>query len=384
MYSHFIQFTIPRIGQALVAAVLYLNFLQLPFVAVFAGSLPLAYYGLPLLLAAGVLWFARDPLSVGMVWAGVLTGVYAVCDLLGLALRAVGGAPYAVWRAVYAGGLLAWGVTLAWLIYGWRRAKRLCTTTYRLQTPKRLPGGRLRVVQISDLHAGSTMDAARADELTARVAALDPDLLVLTGDIYDETTPRDAFAAYNRAFAAMPARYGKYFVLGNHDLGEYFAAAHFTRSELEAAFAAAGIRLLEDVAVPVATGRGVLRVVGRKDWLFCQGRRFTPAQLMPHGPDDVFTLWLDHEPRELKAAAAAGADLILCGHTHGGQLWPVGLVARLFGYNELNYGQKRVGGATAIVSGGTGTWGYRLRTEGRTEIVCVEAESTAPPAGNQK
>ena len=50
MYSHFVQFTIPKIGQALVAVLLYLNFLQLPFVAIFAGTLPPAYYGLPLAL----------------------------------------------------------------------------------------------------------------------------------------------------------------------------------------------------------------------------------------------------------------------------------------------------------------------------------------------
>ena len=99
---------------------------------------------------------------------------------------------------------------------------------------------------------------------------------------------------------------------------------------------------------------------------------------MPGGPDGIFTLWLDHEPRELRAAAQAGADLILCGHTHAGQLWPVGLVARLFRFNELNYGKKQLGSATAIVSGGTGTWGYRLRTEGRTEIVCGEVETAAP------
>ena len=56
----------------------------------------------------------------------------------------------------------------------------------------------------------------------------------------------------------------------------------------------------------------------------------------------------------------------------------MGLVARLFRFNELNYGKKQLGSATAIVSGGTGTWGYRLRTEGRTEIVCVEVETAAP------
>ena len=276
MYSHFVQFTIPKIGQALVAVLLYLNFLQLPFVAILPEPCP------------GLLRPAAGADRSGDVCRprsaerghGVGRGAYRRVRGLrpaGLIFRLIGGPAYAVWRLVYCGGLLAWGITLAWLVYGWRRAKRLCTTTYRVRTAKPLPGGRLRVVQISDLHAGSTMDAARADELAGRVAALDPDLLVFTGDIYDETTPRAAFDAYNRAFARMPARYGKFFIFGNHDLGEYFANSSFTRTDLETALAAADIRVLEDVAVPVYTGGGVLRVVGRKDWLYCEHRRFSPA-----------------------------------------------------------------------------------------------------------
>ena len=144
MYSHFIQFTIPRLGQALVALLLYLNFLQLPFVAVFAGSLPVLYYGLPLLLTAAVLYFARNPLGAGIVWAGVLTGVYAVCDLVGLVCRLIGGTVDTVWHTVYQGGLLAWAVTLVWLLYGRRRAQKLCTTAYRVHAAKPLPGWRLR------------------------------------------------------------------------------------------------------------------------------------------------------------------------------------------------------------------------------------------------
>ena len=374
MYSHFIQFTIPRIGQGLVGLLLYLNFLQLPCFVWLRDSLPLLFWGLPLLLAVGVLYFARNPLGVGMVWAGVLTGVYVAGDLAGLVFRLLGGMADRVWRTVWAGGLLAWAVTLAWMLFARWRADKLCTTTYRLTTKKRLPGGRLRIVQVSDLHAGSTMHAGRARELAERLAALEPDLLVLTGDIYDETTPRRDFAAFNQVFADVRARYGKFFIYGNHDLGHFFQESSFTGAEFSAAMATAGVQILADRAVTISADGIPLRIVGRRDWLFCRQRRRAAKELLG-GPDGVFTLWLDHEPRELRQAEAAGADLILCGHTHAGQLWPVGLVARLFRFNELNYGRRQVGRATAIVSGGTGTWGYRLRTEGRTELVCVELQT---------
>lgn len=114
-----------------------------------------------------------------------------------------------------------------------------------------------------------------------------------------------------------------------------------------------------------------MRIVGRKDHLYTNGSRFTAAQLMPTGPDDRYTVWLDHEPRDFKNAAAAGADLILSGHTHGGQVWPAGAVG-MAAKNERNYGRKHITDrCDAIVSGGTGTWGYKFRTQGRTEIVCI-------------
>ena len=143
----------------------------------------------------------------------------------------------------------------------------------------------------------------------------------------------------------------------------------FGRADLERGFAAAGVRILEDTSVLLPCG---VRVVGRKDYLYTNGSRFTAAQLMPGGPDDHYTVWLDHEPRDFKNAAAAGADLILSGHTHGGQVWPAGAVG-MVAKNERNYGKKHIADhCDAIVSGGTGTWGYKFRTQGRTEIVCAE------------
>ena len=73
MYSRFIQFTIPAIGQALMAMVLYVNFLFLPFVAVFQAENPLLYYLLPLVLMAAAAYFSRNPVGTGMVWVGFLT-----------------------------------------------------------------------------------------------------------------------------------------------------------------------------------------------------------------------------------------------------------------------------------------------------------------------
>lgn len=378
MYGHFIQFTIPKIGQALVAVVLYLNFLKLPFVACFAGAYPAVYLLLPLLLLAVMSWIGRDPLGPGMIVNSHLTGLYIAGDIVGLLARAIGGTVLTAWQTIWMGGLLAWVGTAAMMLWSYFKAMRLVTTTYRLQTTKPLPGGKLRVLQISDLHPGKgAVDRKRIPELNRRIRELNPDMILFTGDIFDEHVERPDFDSFNAFFATLDPPGGKWFVLGNHDLFHHWREPSYGRADLESAFARAHIRILEDVSQLAYVGKEAtpVRIVGRKDWLYTQGNRFTPAQLMPNGPDNVYTILLDHEPRELKADAAAGANLILSGHTHGGQIWPTGLVAKLFRYNELNYGMKQITpDCAAIVSGGTGTWGYKIRTEGKTELVMVEIE----------
>ena len=133
MYGHFIQFTIPKIGQALVAVVLYLNFLKLPF-ACFAGAYPAVYLLLPLLLLAVMSWIGRDPLGPGMIVNSHLTGLYIAGDVVGLLARAIGGTVLTVWQTIWMGGLLAWVGTAAMMLWSYFKAMRLVTTTYRLQT----------------------------------------------------------------------------------------------------------------------------------------------------------------------------------------------------------------------------------------------------------
>lgn len=376
MYHPFFQFFLPRVGQAALAGLLYWNFLQLPFLE-WLAPWPLLYYGAPLVLVAVLGWLARDPLGLGIVLVGYLTALYCAGNALGLAARLAGGTLRDVWRVLWLDGMTPWLLTGFLWWWGRRRAVRLRTTHYQLTTEKPLPGGKLTIVQVSDLHPNpaAAMHSGRIPELRAKIEACRPDLLVFTGDIFDEYTAPEEFAAFCGLFAALEAPLGKYYVLGNHDLFHHWREPSFDRAALETALAKARVRLLEDTAVLA----GGVRIVGRKDYLYTHGRRFSAKELLPGGPDGHYTVWLDHEPRDFKNAAAAGADLILSGHTHGGQVWPAGAVG-MAARNERNYGKKRVGPAcTAIVSGGTGTWGYRFRTQGKTEIVCVEVDGPPLP-----
>ena len=370
MYHPFVQFVLPRVGQAALDVLLYLNFLQLPPLQ-WVQAWPVLFYGLPLVLVLVLAYISRDPLGLGIVFAGHLVTFYCIGTGIWLLLRPIGGLPVTVWRIIWLDGITPWLLTVFIMWWGRRRALRLCTTKYELMTRKALPNGGLRIVQVSDLHPRScaAMDHTRIPELREKITACRPDLLVLTGDIFDEFTEPEELTAFCQLFGELDAPLGKYYVLGNHDLFHHWREPSFGRADLEQNLAKAGVRLLEDTSVLLPCG---VRIVGRKDYLYTGGNRFTAAQLLPGGPDEHFTLWLDHEPRDFKKSAAAGADLILSGHTHGGQVWPAGAVG-MAAKNERNYGKKRITDTcTAIVSGGTGTWGYKFRTQGKTEIVCVE------------
>ena len=352
MYHPFFQFVLPRIGQAALDVLLYVNFLQLPPLQL-VSAWPVLYYGLPLLLMLLLAYISRDPLGLGIVFTGHLVTFYCIGTGIALLMRQVGGTPQFVWRIFWLDGITPWLLTAFIMWWGRRRALKLCTTKYNITTHKKLPHGALRIVQISDVHprACAAMDHTRIPELREKIAACRPDLLVLTGDIFDEFTEPEELEAFCSLFGEIDAPLGKYYVLGNHDLFHHWREPSFGRADLEQGLAKAGVRLLEDTGVMLPCG---VRIVGRKDYLYTNGQRFTAAQLIPGGPDDRYTVWLDHEPRDFKNAAAAGA---------------VGMVAK----NERNYGQKKITDTcTAIVSGGTGTWGYKFRTQGRTEIVCVE------------
>ena len=218
MYHPFFQFVLPRLGQVALDALLYLNFLQLPPLQLVARW-PVLYYGLPLVLMGVLAYISRDPLGLGIVFAGHLVTFYCIGTAIGLALRRIGGTPLTVWRIIWLDGITPW--LLTGLIMWWgRRALRLCTTKYSLTTRKNLPNGRLTIVQVSDVHprACAAMDHTRIPELKAKIEACRPDLLVLTGDIFDEFTEPEELDAFCKLFGELDAPLGKYYVLGNHDL----------------------------------------------------------------------------------------------------------------------------------------------------------------------
>ncbi len=292
--------------------------------------------------------------------------------LLGM-LGAGAGVAFEAFRAssaVLAGsvaGLLLWGFSFG--------QSRVARTRVRVEIPGLAPAlDGLRVVQISDLHIGNGLEGDRLSRMVERSNALSPDLIVITGDIFDFDP---AFIEDGmRRLAELRARCGVYAILGNHDV--YTGTQRVV--EGFAAFAP-GIRLLRDetVKLPLAEPLYLAGVEDPgPDWS-ARGLELPAIErLAGERAADGPTLLLVHRPEAFAQAARFGFPLVLAGHTHGGQLALPGSggpwnLARIV--TRFTRGRYQLGDSTLYVTRGVGVGGPALRVNCSREITTVELAS---------
>jgi len=221
------------------------------------------------------------------------------------------------------------------------------------------------MVQLSDLHIGATKSKAFAEDVVRRTNALNPDIILLTGDIVEGRFGSERGDV--QVLAGLRARLGVYMVTGNH---EYYSGVHEWLPELERL----GIKILRNRHVILDADKdGGWVLAGIDDW---NGASVEPGE----GPDMERALenidpqrpviLLSHQPRAMFQAARAGVGLMLSGHTHGGQIWPFGLAVRLQQRSFLQ-GPYQVNGSQLYVSPGTGYWGPPMRLGTRAEITHI-------------
>ena len=214
----------------------------------------------------------------------------------------------------------------------------------------------LRIVQISDLHVGPNIGRRYVQRVVDLCRSLDPDLVVLTGDIVDGPVPR---LAPDVAPLAELARAGNvYFILGNHDC--YAGAGAWIAHWREA-----GMRVLLNSHEIVRKGAARLLVGGVVDPAY---GRLRPEISIQEAAD--FKLLLAHNPRLARLGAEAGFDLQLSGHTHAGQFFPWTLAVRLVHAPHVA-GLSREGNMIVYVSAGTGTWGPPVRFGTNPELTLI-------------
>ncbi len=270
----------------------------------------------------------------------------------------------------YWAGAAAIALCALWLTWGWICAHHVWTTVYSIETDKL--DSDFRIVQISDSHVGATFHADGFLSHIEHINALKPDLVVVAGDFVDDATSREDMLASCDALGKLDAPCGVVFVFGNHDNGYYSALERgWTGAELRSNLEKNGVIVLED-GIYEASDR--LIIAGRKD-RSRQGRgggRISAEQLLAGVDHDRYIVMLDHQPNDFDAEAAAGADLVLCGHTHGGQFIPINHVGEWIGENDLRYGHEKREGTDFIVSSGISNWTFKFKTGCRSEYVVID------------
>lgn len=230
--------------------------------------------------------------------------------------------------------------------------------------PRALDG--FRLVQLSDLHVGSSFGLDFVRDVVEKVNALKPDLVVITGDLVDAELEHVLPAL--EPLKQLQSRHGVYYVTGNH---EYFHGIH---PWLEA-LPSLGLKLLMNERVRIGNAEAGFDLAGVDDFMGRSVPGFGPDFERALGGRDTTQacVLLVHQPKGYPEALKRGVDLTLAGHTHAGQMWPFMHLVKLDQpYVAGLYEEK---GCQLYVNQGTGLWGPRLRLGTRSEISLLTLRS---------
>lgn len=233
---------------------------------------------------------------------------------------------------------------------------------YQKYTVKRLvpegaqPEKRMRLVFFSDLHIGEAMTPDYIARAVKLIQDQQPDLILCGGDFIDH---RAVYAYDPRVMASLRSLHapmGVYYVLGNHEYRDDLEANIRWVSEV------GGTLLRDSIAFP---GNGPLTLIGRDDWV--NGDR-KPFEVIANEADPMRgpVVLMEHTPASIDSIGDSPVDLILCGHTHGGQIWP-GQLMVWWRYGMVS-GTRPVGEREVCISSGIGSAGATYRVGTRSEI----------------
>jgi uncharacterized protein len=227
------------------------------------------------------------------------------------------------------------------------------------------------IAQISDVHVGPTIRRRFVERLVARVNALKADLIAVTGDLVDGSV--EQLSSHTAPLSELSARHGAFFVTGNHEY--YSGEAAWTRE-----IRRLGLTFLKNEHVVLHHDGGLLVLAGVDDigaHHFDPAQRSDPAAALYGAPAGAGAkILLAHQPGSAAAAATAGFDVQISGHTHGGQFWPWNHFVRFF--QPFTAGLHRLKDLWVYVSRGTGYWGPPNRFGVPSEITRIRLVAARP------
>lgn len=326
---------------------------------------------------------------IGSYWFGVMLYtllIIAISQLVSVLLRRVFKVlPRDFFRkktANFVCLLLSFTIIASVSVYGAVNARNIKVNNYLVSVNKQVEGiDSLNVVLIADLHMGYSIGIDHIKQMVEKVNAQKPDLVCIAGDIYDNDF--DAFKnpdALSEELSKLSSTYGTYACWGNHDVNQKILGG-FTfdnepiiehDSRMNDFLKKAEINLLADETVLIDDKFYVSgRVDGEKPATENNIRK-TPEELLDGTDKSKPVFMIYHEPDELAEISEAGTDLLLCGHTHDGQIFPANIITALKWENSCGYLKK--GDMHNIVTSGLGVWGPFMRVGTDAEICSIKVK----------
>jgi predicted MPP superfamily phosphohydrolase len=307
---------------------------------------------------------------IGSFWMGMMAYLFfgvLLCDILRLGNWIAGVVPvpselYGRIRQIAA--LAVAIVATATVAAGYYNTLHPRINTVVVEVPKSAGGRRtLDIALVTDIHLGTIIKNSRLQTMVDMVNVLQPDLVLLGGDIVDEDLAPVIQNNLGELLRTIRSRYGTYAVTGNHEyIGGVEAACRYLAEH--------GVNVLRDRSVLIDNS---FYLVGREDRSISQfnGRRRLPLKDIMKDVDLAkAVIMMDHQPFLLEEAAEHGVDLQVSGHTHHGQLWPFNFITSLI--YEVSRGLKQIGNTHVFVSCGYGTWGPPVRVGMVPEVVHIQ------------
>ena len=252
--------------------------------------------------------------------------------------------------------LLVLAVPVAIVVIGAVRNNHPQIHEYSIEIPQKSSKIRqLKIAFASDFHFRETTNLRFMERFVEKVNAANPDIVLIGGDVLEGDRQGEKLGEFEAQFRRLKPKYGVYGVPGNHDLRGASAMTFFDQ---------AGIRLLQDAVEKIDN---VFYLVGRND-----GRsrsRKSINMLLQDCDRNLPVIVLDHRPTDLDNVSHSGADILLSGHTHNGQLFPVNFIVNR--QYELSWGYKLKNRTHVFVTSGIQVWGPPVRTAGVSEILII-------------
>lgn len=238
-------------------------------------------------------------------------------------------------------------------------------TKYEVFTHKELGSNKFRIIQISDSHVGTTFDGEGFYKKIENISKIDSDLFVLTGDFVDDDTTKEDMIKSCEALSLIKSKYGVYFIYGNHDKG-YFNYRNFSEADLIYELEKNNVKVLSDEVVEL---NNYMYLIGRNDKSY---QRKSISELTDNLDKTKYIIDLNHQPNDYNNEKEANVDLVLSGHTHGGQLFPLGYIGVLFKANDMFKGMKKIDNTYFVVNTGISDWAIDFKTGTHSEYVIID------------